>query len=382
MRVVCGIALIALAACTPKPSAENWSATERAQIASLSLSRLPSPPADPGNPHADDPRAAAFGAALFADVRLSRNGRIACASCHQPQRAFTDGLALAEGLERGARNTPGLLGAAWSPWLFWDGRADSLWAQAQGPLTHAREQGLTPALLRERIAAFHREPYEALFGPLAEDPAEAVALQVGHSLAAFERTLRFPRTRFDDWADSLASEGRGKTAVLSSQEQRGLKLFLGRAQCVRCHHGPLFTNHGFHNTGLAPQPGAALDRGRADGLALVLGDALNCRRTQRECPHLEYARIDAPEWVGAFKTPGLRQLALTAPYQHDGRFATLQAVLDHYNRAPQVPALAGHSELFPLGLAAEDLDAIEAFLLSLSSPPPAPLPPASPPATH
>jgi cytochrome c peroxidase len=380
MRALGALALLALAACTqePVPGTSTWSDSERARIAALSLSRLPPPPPDPGNPFADDPRAAAFGATLFSDARLSRNGRIACASCHQPARAFSDGRALAEGLARGSRNTPGLLGVAWSPWLFWDGRADSLWAQAQGPLTHAREQGLTPTLLRERIAQFHRAGYEALFGPLDAADEGEVALRVGQSLAAFERGLRPPRTRFDTWADALA---RGEEHDgLSLQEQAGLALFVGRAQCLRCHHGPLLSNHGFHNTGMAPLPGRAPDRGRADGLVQVLRDPLNCRGTGAACPHLEYARRDAPEWLGAFKTPGLRQLALTAPYMHDGRFASLREVLDHYDRAPQVAAPAGHTELFPLGLTRAERDAIEAFLLSLSATPSAPPPPAAPPA--
>lgn len=391
MRAALGaaVALFALCACsrTP-PEAARWDTAERAQMASLSLSRLGAAPADPGNPVADDPRAAAFGAALFAEVRLSRNRQIACASCHQSARAFSDGLSLAEGLARGTRNTPGLLGVAWSPWLFWDGRADSLWAQAQGPLTHAREQGLTPTLLRERVLEFHRAAYERLFGEIASQTSEQVALHVGQALAAFERGLRPPRTRFDDWADALArGDKAAEDSGLTPLEQDGLELFLGRAQCLRCHHGPLFTNHGFHNTGHAPLPGAAMDSGRAAGLEQVLRDPLNCRSTERACPNLEYARLDAPEWRGAFKTPGLRELARTAPYLHDGRFATLREVLDHYNRAPQIPAQAGHSELFPLGLSPPELAALESFLLSLSSSSvtPRPLAPpthAAPPARH
>ncbi len=322
-------------------------------LASMSLSRLPAPPADPSNAVADDPRAAAWGAKLFGDVRLSRNGKLSCAGCHQPGKFFTDGLPRAKGLGVSKRHAPGLLGVAYSPWLFWDGRADSLWAQALGPLGHADELGLSRAQLKRIIGEHHRAEYAALFGAIAAQPAERVAVNVGKSLAAFQRGLRPAPARFD-------------AGALDERERRGFSLFIGAAQCSRCHFGPLLTNHSFHNTGTA----SAADHGRSEGLRLALASGVNCRSAysddpKRACPKLEFARVGAAQWLGAFKTPSLRNVGATAPYLHDGRFNTLAQVLDHYNRAPAADLRWGHSELFPLGLDKSQLGDLERFLLTL-----------------
>lgn len=375
LRRAAGLLLLALAACTSAPDGE-WTEAERARIASLSLDRLPPPPADPGNRVADDLRAVALGAALFADPRLSRNGQVACASCHRSDLAFTDGRPLAQGLGTTRRHTPGLLGVAWSPWLFWDGRADSLWAQALGPLMHEDEQGLDPATLKALLLRHYREPWEALFGPLAEADPARVAVDAAKAIAAFERQLRPPPGRFDRYAQAVAADDPAASTLLTAAERRGLKVFLGRGQCLRCHHGPLFTNHGFHNTGLPTRPGTRPDPGRAEGLREVLASAYNCRgphgdRAAPDCPHLDYARVGADEWRGAFKVPGLREVARTAPYMHDGRFATLAEVIDHYDRAVPVHGRDGHSELFPLGLSAGERADLAAFLGSLSGAAPA-----------
>lgn len=385
MRGAAALLSLALAACTPAPepavpaAATEWSEAERARIATLSLARLPPVPADPGNRVADDPRAAALGAALFGDPRLSRNGRVACASCHDPARDFTDGRPRAQGLGPGRRHTPSLVGVAWSPWLFWDGRADSLWAQALGPLMHDQEQGLTPASLKALLEQHYRGPWEALFGPLAGAEPARVAVDTAKAIAAFERTLRPAPSRFDRYAEALerAPEDPATAALLAPAERRGLRLFLGRGQCLRCHSGPLFSNQGFHNTGLPRLAGEPFDPGRAEGLPRVLASAHNCRGPHGDapgsaCPHLEYARVGADEWLGAFKTPGLRNVARTAPYLHDGRFATLAQLLDHYNRAPGVEPRDGHGELFPLGLSEAELSDLAAFLGSLSALPPPP----------
>ncbi len=357
-------------------NAEAWTEAERKLIESLWIGQLGTPPPSPGNPVADDPAAADFGRKLFFDPRLSRNGKIACATCHQPERFFTDGKPTAEGLGKLRRNVPGLVGSAWSPWLFWDGHTDSLWSQALLPLEHPDEMGLTRRVLAAFIAQHYLPEYLALFGPLpqgaAEDRGQAqILVNIGRALEAFERTLRPMPTRFDRYAAALRDNDHASLSALSGQEQRGLKLFLGKAQCVRCHNGPLFTNQGFHNTGLAPLKGAAFDPGRAAGVAQALESAFNCRSlysaaADKSCPQLQFARSSGPELVGAFKTPGLRGVAETAPYMHDGRFATLAEVLAHYQRAPGINPAFGHSELFPLDLSEQELASLEAFLRSLS----------------
>jgi cytochrome c peroxidase len=361
------LCLLTLTGC--QPGRDAWTDEQRAVIASLSLSRLPPLPADPSNRHADDPRAAAFGARLFADPRLSRNGKVSCARCHQPERRFTDGLPRAKGLGDSHRNTPSLLGVAWSPWLFWDGRADSLWSQALGPLSHPGEQGLSEAQLKAVVLQHHAAEYASLFGAAQAQVPAQVAVNVAKSIAAHERSLRLAPTRFDAYADAIARGGDGD-ATLNDQEQRGLRLFIGQGQCLRCHHGPRFTNNGFHNTGLPPLRGLPLDRGRADGLKAVLASGMNCRSPYSDnprpsCPQLEFSRPGAAEWVGAFKTPSLRGVSATGPYMHDGRFSTLLEVLEHYNRALNPGGMVGHSELFPLGLSQQELADLEAFLRTL-----------------
>ena len=371
--------LVPLAGCGGRGWQDEWGAAERAQILSLSLATLQAPPPDLTNAHADDPRAAELGRRLFHDSRLSRNGQVACASCHQPGRFFTDGLPVSQGLGHARRNAPSLLGAAWSPWQFRDGRADSLWSQIFGPLEDENEQGLSRVQVARLIAGHYREPYEAVFGRLPvlqaapqpdREAINRVVVNIGKALAAFQRGLRPEPARFDAYAEALRRNDLSAKRLLTEDERAGLRLFLGRGQCLRCHHGPLLTNHGFHNTGLGPRPGQAFDRGRAEGVRQVLASEFNCRSSysddaRRDCPHLEFARSGTPELVGAFKTPGLRNVAVTAPYMHDGRFATLREVLEHYNQAPQPGIEYGHTELFALGLNDAELARLEAFLKTL-----------------
>ncbi|MGL4651653.1 MAG: cytochrome-c peroxidase, partial [Caldilineaceae bacterium] len=151
----------------PEPtSVAAWSESERAAIASLALDSLPPLPPDPSNRFADDPAAATLGRTLFFDARLSASGTVSCASCHLPEKFFTDGRPLAQGEGAFARHTMSLLGAAWSPWLTWDGKADSLWSQALLPLENAQEHGLDRTAFAHLLARDHAAAYEAIFGAL------------------------------------------------------------------------------------------------------------------------------------------------------------------------------------------------------------------------
>jgi cytochrome c peroxidase len=393
-----GVALaaaLALAGCDRAPS---WTAAERMQIEALWIGSLPQVPADPSNGVADDAAAATFGRALFFDPRLSANEGIACVTCHRPDRAFTDGLPVAQGLATASRNTPGLAGVAHRPWLYWDGRADSLWSQVAGPLEDPREMGRTRTGLAQMIGAHHRAEYERVFGPApgaeglpAASPAgtaEAraawqgltdlqrrnftrVLSNVGKALAAYERTLQPRASRFDAFAHELAQGEPEANARLARAELRGLRVFLGKGQCLRCHEGPLFTDNAFHNIGLAPAPGRPPDLGRAHGVKAVLASELNCLgpfsdARAEDCDHLQSLTPGGADRVGAFKTPGLRDVAETAPYMHDGRFATLAEVLNHHNRAPAPPEGYGRSALTSLELTAQELVELEAFLRSLT----------------
>ena len=357
--------------------AAPWTDEERALIASLSLDALPQLPPDPSNAVADDTNAAEFGHRLFFDPRLSANGMISCATCHQPVRHFTDGLPRGVAIGVSKRNTPSIVGTAYSPWLYWDGRRDSQWSQALSPLEDPNEHGSNR---RDIVAVVtnddeYRAAYDSLFGALP-DPDDATAVDqafanVGKAIAAYERLLIPGRSRFDDYAAHLADGGDpGAQNFLNRDELRGLRLFIGEARCIECHNGPLFTNNEFHNTGLLSPPGELPERGRIDGVELVQADPFNCLGAhsddpERRCDELQYMRTGT-ELIGATRTPSLRNVAATMPFQSKGQLASLAEVLAHYNTAPT--AMIGHNEAKELGLARWELASLEAFLLSLDAP--------------
>lgn len=379
----------------------EFSEQEKTTIASLSLDKLPPLPADTTNHVADLPTAAALGATLFFDHRLSGNAEIACATCHKIDRQFQDDLARAVAVGTNNRRTMPLAGVAWSPWLFWDGRRDSLWAQAVTPLEDPVEHaGNRTAYARFMFDNF-RDRYERIFGPFPsldglpenagplgteaekaawasmtpeqQDAVNTVFANIGKLIAAFERSLTFPETRFDRFAKALAT---GKSPApaddFSAGERAGLKLFLGKGECVRCHNGPRFSDGHFHNTGVPPVAGLPEDLGRETGVVKVAADPFNCLGKFRDgpdtaCGELRFMLKDKPELRRAYKTPSLRGVADRPPYMHAGQIATLEAVIDHDARAPQ--SADGHSELNPLTLSEREKKELVAFLRTLSEPP-------------
>lgn len=358
------VALSCSQGCTPR----GW--TTREQVIIASLTSLPPPAPRPSNRYADDPAAAALGRRLFEDAGFSVNGQVSCATCHDPARHFTDGQPVPNTLGKGRRNVPSVETVAWQTWFFWDGRADSGWSQATGPLTNPIEMGATPASVAAHVRRTYAAEWATVFG---EDVVEAgaddlrVLAQVGKAIEAFERTLSPGEARFDRWAAELAA-GR-ESDLLNDVEQRGLRLFIGDAACVSCHGGPLFTDHSFHTLGLPQVPQGGMDIGRVLGATQVLHDPLNCAGAYSDtetCPELRYLDPSFPDWAGAFKTPGLRNVTATAPYTHDGAIPTLDAMLMFYDQLPGRP-LIGHRELTlaPLRLSDGDREAIIAFLGTL-----------------
>lgn len=395
----------ALACAAARPNTPRWSTEQRATLRSLSLASLGPLPADPSNRHADDPRAAALGHALFFDTRLSADGKVACATCHVPSAEFQDGTPLAHGVGTTARRTMPVAGTAHGAWFFWDGRSDSQWAQALGPLESAVEHGGSRAQYAHIVAASYRDEYEAVFGPLPRldgIPAHAgpvadtawgaawrriaparqedisrVYANIGKAIAAYERRIGFAPSRFDRYVDAeLAGRAHTPESSLSDDEERGLQLFIGKGSCVDCHNGPRLTDDHFHNTGV-PLSAAALpfDSGRVVGVRQALAGEFSCTSRYSDakpddCAELRFATTEGEELVRAYKTPSLRGVAERAPYMHAGQLATLTDVVAHYDRAPGAPA--GHSELKPLRLSAAERRQIEAFLRTLSAPVAAP----------
>lgn len=270
----------------------------------------------------------ALGSELFNDPRLSGTGTRACSSCHRPDLAFTDGQPRAIGLDGRPlrRNTPHLWNLAEARNLYWDGREPSLEAQARVPLHAANELAVDmPRTLRSlagdtRIAA----AFAAAFpGRAAFGEAEIVA-----ALAAYERTLVSPPTRFDSWVG-------GDDAALSEREKAGFAIFVGKGGCVSCHGGWRFTDDQFHDIGLATgDPGRGGVPGGTPG-------------------------------IPAFKTPGLRQVARTAPYMHDGSLATLDAVVAHYTERRILRPSLSPNMIRDLELDAGERAALIAFLATL-----------------
>ncbi len=375
-----------------------WSVPEVFSINSLSIAALRPLQPDKSNRVADDPRAAALGKALFFDARFSANGAVSCSSCHMPDRQFQDDLRVGHGISDVTRRTMPLAGTSYHPFLFWDGRKDSQWSQALGPLESPAEHGADRTMIAQLIAANYRADYEAVFGKLPDfdnlpahaapaGTAEAVSAwqtltpeqqrsvnltfaNMGKAIAAFERTIPVPSTRFDAYAAALmAKDEVAADKIFSEAERNGLRLFLGQGNCMSCHKGPLLTDMEFYNLGL-PGTSAATDIGRSTAVYTLRDDPFSCLGEFSDdtgptaCFQNRFVKLDQSEQVGAFKSPSLRGVAQRPPYMHNGQFATLHEVLVHYNDAPKAPF--GESRLpVPRKLTPQELTDIEAFLKTL-----------------
>ncbi len=377
-----------------------WSPEEIKTLRSLSLSSLPPLAPDKSNRVADDPRAVALGYKLFFDKRFSQDGTVSCASCHMPELNFQDARAHGRGIAETRRRTQSIVGSAYFEWFFWDGRRDSLWSQALTPLEHANEHGGDRAQYAHLLAQNYRAEYEALFGALpalekipahaspvgdanardawneqtnvAQQNISRVYANMGKAIAAYERKILPGASRFDKYVDAVTrDDDKSANEIFSADEIAGLKLFIGKANCIKCHNTPLFSDDGFHNTGVPQHAETEHDLGRAEGAVGNFEDEFKCWSeysddAKRDCPQLRYMQARAGEITGAFKTPSLRKTQFVAPFMHNAWYTNLREVLEHYNRAPA--AMIGQTELNPLYLNEIELKQLEAFLLTLPAP--------------
>jgi cytochrome c peroxidase len=265
----------------------------------------------------------ALGRRLFNDRRLSRDGTIACSSCHEPEHGFSKPAAISPGVfgRRGRRNAPALINRGWGRSFFWDGRVATLEEQVLKPIEDPNEMDLSIAEASERVAVSPQN--------------------MSRALATYIRSIMSGNAPYDRYVN-------GDRTALSAEAQAGLKVFRGKGNCTACHVGPNFTDEKLHNTGIAwagqARPTETAGTFRDEGRAAISGK---------------------PEDRGAFKTPTLREIERSAPYMHDGSLVSLDEVVDYYDRGGNKHALLD-DELRPIGFTASEKHALVAFLRSLS----------------
>ena len=290
-------------------------------------------PASVPTPADNKPTAARveLGKMLFFDPRLSSSGWISCSTCHNPALGWSDGLptAIGHGMKVLRRATPSIYNAAYNPLQMWDGRFATLEEQALGPIGAAGEMNQPLPELIERLSAI--EGYLNAFDKAY--PGEGVSGKtIGKAIAAFERTVVGTLAPFDRWR-------KGERNAISASAQRGFRIFEGKANCIACHTGYNFTDNGFHNVGLK-SAGGEEDPGR-------------------------FAIKKVKSNLGAFKTPTLRNIALTAPYMHNGAYRTLEEVVDHYDRGGDAKENLSPN-MKPLNLSAQEKTDLVEFMKTLT----------------
>lgn len=340
-------------------------------------SRLP--PKDPTNKYGDNPAAAALGLRLFNDPGLSSCGTISCKSCHDGEGRSVD-TAVARGCDGQltGRNPPTVLNAGYSTWFMWDGRADRLWNQALLPLLSPVEMNSNPQLLRARLSAEYAEDYRALFGKLPSEETDDNLLlaHFGKAIAAYERTLNRNDAPFDqDVRRFLDAVAAGKAE--EDPAYLGLKAFVRKGQCSACHKGPMLSDDQFHNIGVKDLSDG--QRGVAAAATSMLEWTFNSAGPYSDAPAgIESARLQrlssdlrekASELEGAYKTPTLRNVQLTAPYMHTGELKTLEDVIELYDQGGEpVGNYAGvvAVSIKPLNLTDEEKKALLELLESMT----------------
>lgn len=371
-----------------------WSTTELSIIKQLSINTLKQK-LDPSNQYLNNHKAILFGKQLFNDSSLSYNQKVSCSSCHLKEAEFTDGKLVAIGEKVGIRNTPTLINVAQQNWFFWDGRSDSLWAQALSPLENPAEHNFTRTevlhylrnndhynkqykkIFKQNLNQFSAYPAKA--GPNGNlqalkiwkkltgkqrDNINGAFVNIGKAIAAYVSTIKSEPTRFDHYIDELLEKS--QSAILNKSEKKGLKLFISqKTGCINCHRSAIFSNKSFHNIGTGIK---AKDNGRSEIIRTIIDDPFNCLGKYSDaepgqCLELKYMNKNSHALSGSFRTPSLRSISKTAPYMHDGRFRTLQEVLDYYSGIDKNQALI--TDLPEISLSKQEQQDIISFLFTL-----------------
>jgi cytochrome c peroxidase len=368
---------------------------------------------DPTNKYGDDPAAAVLGQKFFFETRYSAGGSVSCATCHNPSMGFQDARANTSSgpdpTKFTGRHAPSVINAAFGSgkatggsWQFWDGRADSQWSQALGPPESPIEMGGSRTTIALLIRDHYKAEYEAVFKdhampsldgvtagvtgssdafaalpPQTQHDVTEVYVNFGKAIAAYERKIVSRNSRYDAYLTDFQA-GRPESAMFSDDEKLGLKVFVGKGLCVSCHRGPTLTDWKFHNIGtqqLGPNI-PAMDVGRQAGVATVTTGAFkafNCMSEWSDHPdksQCAVANLSVKDSdLGAFKTPGLRDISRTSPYKHTGRLKTLEEVVDHYDMGGGDPStfvgMVDAPDIAKLNLTAAEKAGLVKFLKAL-----------------
>ncbi len=321
-----------------------------AYVSGEELNPLPPLPIFPENPVT--PEKVELGKKLFFDRRLSGDGTMTCATCHNPETGYSDSLplSLSYPTTRNWRNAAAIINLAYNDVFFWDGRATSMEEQALFPVMSAFEMNQNLDFLEEELKEVpeYVEEFQDIFG------GEITRERIGMALAAFQRTITSKDAPLDNYL-------RGDKAALSEMQRKGYEIFTGKGKCVTCHNGPNMTNNKFYNIGVPENPDVLNDeRVAATRRFTAKVSGYKAYRTLTEDPGRYLVTKDRADWK-AFKTPSLREVALTGPYMHNGVFDTLESVIDFFNKGggddPNKTSL-----LQPLDLAEDEKKALEVFL--------------------
>lgn len=319
--------LISVTASGQDQKATPFTKVEVFSLGPQKLGNLPPVVVPPNNPQTD--QKVQLGKLLYFDTRLSRDNTISCATCHNPAMGWSDAGPTSTGIngQKGGRRAPPVVNAAYSPLQFWDGRAPSLEEQAKGPIDNPIEMGSTHDLMIRSVSDIpgYVDLFKQVFGT-----SDITLDMVANAIAAFERTVVTTDSPFDRYVA-------GDDQALTPEEKKGLEIFNGKGHCTACHWGSYFSDGRFHNLGVTPTDPAKPDEGR-------------------------YVITNNPADKGAFKTPTIRDVALRAPYMHNGSEKTLEDVVDFYDKGGRVGDPNLDPLIVPLGLSENEKKALVAFM--------------------
>lgn len=362
------LALLCISLIAQDVSAQSFSENEWKVIRSLSPAVIQK---DTTNAFETNKEAAILGQHLFFEKRLSSNGEVSCATCHIPEKYFTDGLSVAQGIKPLERNTPTVLNSAHQRWFFWDGRTDALWGQPVQTIEHPSEMNMSRMNALELIQKDEllSTQWTSVFGTMDPQAVDANAVKMAKAIAAYITQLVATDSPFDLFVG-------GDKDAISESAKRGLRFFISDGGCLRCHFGPWFTDGSFHSVGIPPLNGGPLtDSGRYGAIDSLkqtefgAGSKFSDDKDSVRASITKHIAKRKDDW-GAFRTPSLRNVAQTQPYMHAGQLATLDDVIEHYSTLDNFVSADHHREtiLVPLNMTSRQKIDLKNFLKTLTAP--------------